>query len=351
MSSGSDEVLAMSSGPDEVLKADEVVVAIGRAGTEMVGMAQGLNNIHKLQIGSAGGLSLSRFAGTAVQFKIHVLPKSVDTIATLKDILEYYTTLDFNDWLECLPLLRTEAEKSHMLSRDIANEYNFLLQHIDSDIAEVGSAIDKAKATELSLRQSETTLRQQVFGNLSDARAAGGLQALAAAGVVGTLMVNPITWGAGVLALSAMGAGAFGVGQLARAECDEDAVSRQSAANAKKRDADSTRQMVKYLEDDFIQNLRKFNATMQAIAGFFENMMADIILFSKGINAGELTRALTDGETKKARMHYLKLKGKARLIHGSCSTFIAAVPAMKSAMRGVPDFPNDGEEVQIQYLR
>jgi len=55
----------------------------------------------------------------------------------MKDILEYYKDLNFEDWQECLDLLKEDAQRGHDAIQDQKQMYKTLLNEIDAKTIEM----------------------------------------------------------------------------------------------------------------------------------------------------------------------------------------------------------------------
>lgn len=297
------------------------ISSMAEAQQQMQGMATEVALLCNDVFGTGHREQIEHFLGLAIIYKQRVLPSSIATMQTMKDILEYYKDLNFEDWQECLDLLKEDAQRGHDAIQDQKQMYQRLLNEIDAKTIEM-EKMAKDVSREAKIKVAKTVaVGGVVLGGL-------GLCALAA---------NPVTWvGAAVFALL------YGGGAAIAGSSQEFAYEVYSDAKNIEKSGKELGALAVRL-DGLLEELMNFTRTITCLAGFFANLLSEVKSLQDAVE-----RAEPNVKTR-AKAHYIKIRNKARLLHQAASSFIAAVPMVQIQLRSIPCNP-EADALVIEYF-
>lgn len=240
----------------------------------------------------------------ALIFKDGLYPVSCSVVGSLKSFMDYYLSLEFQDWEEILSDIVSDAEDYAQVLDTVTRSYTC----ISSDFK---SREDRAGTVKQKLELEERAQMQQEAARLKASE-------------------NSEWWGGFCKFISL---GATDGGNMEKAETYR----RQAiAANA---EAMLCMAALESVEKNLIPAIRNFVEAMTEIAGFFRILTNDVNDFA---NTGG---QFAEMEERK-RAHFIVLRAKGKRIQDSCDQFLFIAPDFVSDLQVVPmsDKPNFVQE-------
>jgi len=310
------------------------ISSMAEAQQQMQGMATEVALLCNDVFGTGHREQIEKFLGPAIIYKQRVLPSSIATMQTMKDILEYYKDLNFEDWQECLDLLKEDAQRGHDAIQDQKQMYQTLLNEIDAKTIEM-EKMAKDVSREAKIKENHAFEQRIVAKTVAAGVAAGGV-VLGGLGMC-AIAANPVTWvGAAGFALL------YGGGVAIAGSSQEFAYVVYSDAKNNEKSGKELGALVVRL-DGLLEKLMNFTRTITCLAGFFANLLCEVKSLQDAVE-----RAEPNVKTR-AKAHYIKIRNKARLLHQAASSFIAAVPMVQIQLRSIPCNP-EFDALVIEYF-
>jgi len=307
------------------------ISSMAEAQQQMQGMATEVALLCNDVFGTGHREQIEKFLGPAIIYKQRVLPSSIATMQTMKDILEYYKDLNFEDWQECLDLLKEDAQRGHDAIQDQKQMYKTLLNEIDAKTIEM-EKMAKDVSREAKIKEKIAFAQRIVAKTVG----VGGWVMLGGLGTC-VLAANPVTLvGAAGYALL------YGGGVVIAGSSHEFAYEVYSDAKNIEKSGKELGALVVRL-DGLLEKLMNFTRTITCLAGFFANLLSEVKSLQDAVE-----RAEPNVKTR-AKAHYIKIRNKARLLHQVASSFIAAVPMVQIQLRSIPCNP-EFDALVIEYF-
>lgn len=321
---------------------NEAIISIENAQKQMRSMGNDFAQLCEHRLGAKMQEELTSFLGPATTYKNHVLPQSVAAMTAMKDVLEYYRDMSFEEWEECLDELREDAKKGRDIICEQEEVYQALLDELDKQMSNMKKRVEKMHREANEMRNEAKQVEAYAKQGRIEAKALGtaavGVGVAAGVGIA-AIAAGPATLiGAAGYGMLVGGGGVSSyIGLRMSGEAYFDAKNQEylgRGTDALGRDYDA---LAHKMETGLLQRLTEFAGTMAVLTGFFTNLHTELESFKCAAD-----------KAGKARAHFIKIRNKATNLHGSASRFIAAVPAVQSQMQSIPANPKlDGVVIEI----
>jgi hypothetical protein len=240
-----------------------------------------------------------------MMYGTHVYPRSVKLVQLVKDTLEYYVLLDYDDFGECIDDIRKECLNHSKRATEIQIAHTYVLSNLKRLDNEMRVMVDTLKGQGAHHRRKAESRTER-----SEAAKVGGVLAVAGSALL-------IPFDAGVTFATTLGT-VGGVAGLLGSHWEDKAIAAKMSADAAEKNAAIIHRLT-----DSVQDLCE---AVELVASFV-TMMADEL---EG-----LSRIGVDDHFKK--IHWIKMTRKSNNLVESCKAFIAVEPAISSDLLSIKE--------------
>lgn len=166
---------------------ETAIASITEAEVAIAGMAEAFKNICKHRLAQGLENQLRSCLGPAVIYQNHVLPESLVLVQSLKDAMEFYMDVSFEEWLEDLPVLQEEVQDGLHRTTGLIKLYDHLVSALEQQTTKLHcKAHDLQEDAEEQKREAKRL--QEDAGYYRVGRNVAGVAA------IGAVAWCPITW-------------------------------------------------------------------------------------------------------------------------------------------------------------
>lgn len=253
-----------------------------------------------------------RLYSEGVMYGKQVYPQSLALVKEVKDILENYTLISFEDFAMYVDDIRQECLDNSKKAKKSQLAHTYVLANLKTLENEMRRELNKYRNCGVSKRNSAIASRERAVTTQNI-----GLGAAAASTTVAPLVglvMAPFDGGLTALAIAAVGAGAAMAGN------------RMNAQAAKQdNEAQSAHQNATAL-GHLIQSVESITEAVDIVAQFMA-LLANELNGIAGIGVGRSFK----------QMHWTKMTNKAKNLVSSCNDFIAVEPAITADMLSIKE--------------
>jgi hypothetical protein len=253
-----------------------------------------------------------RLYSEGVMYGKHVYPRSLALVKDVKDIVENYTLIGFEDFANYVDDIRQECLENSKKAKQSQLAHTFVLANLKTLENEMRQELNVHRNRGVSLRNNAVVSREKAVTTQNI-----GLGAMAASTTVGPLvglLFAPFDGGLTTLAFAALGAGATMAGNHINAKAakqDNEVKSAYENATAL---------------GHLIQSVESITEAVDIVAQFMA-LLANELSGIGGIGVGKTFK----------EMHWKKMTNKAKILVESCNNFIAVEPAITADMLSIKE--------------